>query len=281
MNEKKKHFPIALIVIIIGAAIFLLGLILYFACGNKYKLDLNDLENIDTSFDAREVQNLDFELAVGEFNIKTADTDKITVKAENIPKETVNINVSGNTFKIESNEEKWYKNMLFGNFGGIDQKNNRKFDIIIPEKTYEDMDIDCGVGKFVFENLTCKKSDIDCGVGDIEFTGLNVGNMELDGGVGKIKITDSTLDRSDIETGVGDINFQGKILGDTDISIGVGSAKFDIDGFRNDYQINTDGMADINYSDNTSFSAPPTSENHRMIRIDLDTGVGEVDFNFK
>lgn len=278
MNEKKKHFPIALIVIIIGAAIFLSGLIFYFVSGNKYKLDPNDLENIDTSFDAGEVQKLDFELAVGEFNIKTANTDKITVKAENIPKETVNIEVSGNTFKIESNEEKGYKNMFFGKFWGNAPKNNRKFDIIIPEKTYEDMNIDCGVGEFVFENLTCEKSDIDCGVGNVEFIGLNVDNLELDGGVGEIKITDSALGRSDIDTGVGEINFQGKILGDTDISIGVGYAKFDIDGFRNDYQIDTDGMADINcdinYSDNSS-------ENHRKIQIDLDTGVGKADFNFK
>lgn len=270
MNEKNKHFPISLIIIIIGAVIFLLGLFLYFASGGKYKFDINDLENINQSFDAEDITNLDFELAVGDFNIKAADTDKITVKVENVPKGTVDIDVSGNTFKIESKEEKWYKNIFFVNV----PDNNRKFDIIVPEKTYENMNIDSGVGEFLFENLTCNRSDIDCGVGDIEFKGLNIGNMNLDGGVGSIKITDSTLNKSDIDAGVGEIDFQGKILGNTDISLGVGYAKFDIDGFRNDYQINSDGMVDINYNDDTS-------ENQGKIRIDLDTGVGEVDFNFK
>ena len=121
-------------------------------------------------------------------------------------------------------------------------------------------DIDAGVGESVFKNFRVKnKSDID-----IE-------------GVMKTRFENCELNQSDIDTGIGEVYFSGKILGNTEIDMGVGEAEFNIDGFKNEYDIDYDkGVGEVNINGGETSHIPS-----KPIKIDLDCGVGEVTFNFK
>lgn len=266
---KQKKFPVvALTIIAIGFVLFMTGLIIAYVNG----IDLRnlELETIEESFDAGEVKNLDLDFGVGKYTVKSGDTNKIKVVGTNVPKNSFELKIRDDKFVIESRSEKWYKNIVF--FSRNDFKDT-EFEIVVPDKNYDTINLDCGVGEVIISGLTAEKFDLDSGVGEVKLSEVTAEKFDLDGGVGKIDMTDFNVGKTDIDAGVGEINFQGKLNGDMDLDVGVGKATFDIDGYEDDYRINKEGNVKIE-SDSSHY------ERKGKYKIDIDTGIGEVTLKF-
>lgn len=266
---KQKKFPVvALTIIAIGFVLFMTGLIIAYVNG----IDLRnpELETIEESFDGEEVKNLELDLGVGEFTIKSGDTNKIRVVGTNVPKNSFKLECSNGEFVFLFNSEKWYKNINF--FRRNDFKDT-EFEIVVPDKKYYNINLDCGVGKVTVSGLTAENFDLDSGVGEVKLSKVTAEQFDLDGGVGTIDMTDFNVGETVIDAGVGEVRFQGRLNGDMDIDVGVGKATFDIDGYEDDYKINKDGNVKIE-SDGSHY------ERKGKYKIDIDTGIGEVTLKF-
>ncbi len=251
MEDKKRRFPIVSVIVIVIGIILVFSGFLMFRYGS-YALPSVNTEDIEKSFEAKEIENLSFDFTVGKFTVRTADTDKIEVIGKDVPEDVYRIEVSGNTFKVISEEDDLNKSMVFS-FGRYYE--NTEFDIIIPRKSYNKVSVDCGIGKLILSELNAYSFDLDNGIGSVEMKDCQLGNMNVD-------------------NGIGEVDFSGKILGDMSISNGIGSAKFDIDGLKGDYRIEKDGNVDVDYSE-SGF------EKEKRYIITADNGIGEIKLKFR
>lgn len=269
--KNKSHAPFWLILIIVGIVLIIVGVVISRTFGvSKYF----PKEDIYQTFKSEEINNLNIDSGIGKINIKKSNDNNIIVDCTNLPKDRYEVTGKNNTLKI-AYKQKWFDfadNSIFHN------KNEAEITVYLPEKEYDNFEFDGGVGENNITDISVKNASVDCGVGESVFKNFKVTNKaDIDIGVGETKFENCELNKSDIDTGVGELYFSGKISGYTEIDMGVGEAEFNIDGFKNEYDIDYDkGVGEVNISGSeTSYitSVP--------IKIDLDCGVGEVTFKFK
>ena len=130
-------------------------------------------------------------------------------------------------------------------------------------------------------DLTLRELDFDGGVGEYYLDNITVyGETDFDLGVGETEMTDCILNVSDIDVGVGDMTFAGQLWGDTNVDTGVGDVVLNIDGYKDEFIINTDkGVGDIDINEGTNTVADDYEPRSKY--LDLDCGVGDVTVNFK
>lgn len=269
-EKRKNKVSIWLIILLVGVVLLIVGLVLTKTLGVEKSVPR---ENIDLSFESKDITMLKFDTGVCEFNINKSDSDKIVVEGRDLPEDKYDVICINNTFEIQY-QESWLNIFDRSFFGGT---NKAKITVMLPEKEYNSFIFNGGVGKSSVENLKAKYSDIDCGVGKNVFKNLVItGNSDIDIGVGETRFEDCELNANDIDTGVGEVYFSGKILGDTEIDMGIGKVVFDVDGYKNEYDIDYDkGIGKVNIIGSDSVNAT------NKVKLDLDCGVGEVSFNFK
>lgn len=269
--KRKSRVPFWLILIIVGVSMVVIGAVI---------LSIVDLdkyfpkEDIYQSFSYEEISNLDIDAGIGKFNIKKSTDNKVLVDGKSLPKDRYEVTAKNNTLKI-SYKQKWFNcfdNSIFHN------KNQAEITVYLPEKEYENFVFDGGVGENNITDLYVKNADIDAGVGESVFKNFRVKNKsDIDIGVGETRFENCELNQSNIDTGIGEVYFSGKISGNTEIDMGVGEAEFNIDGYKNEYDIDYDkGVGEVNINGGETSHIPS-----KPIKIDLDCGVGEVTFNFK
>ncbi|MGN0602175.1 MAG: hypothetical protein ACI4I7_05640 [Oscillospiraceae bacterium] len=273
-NSKKRSLRLWIILLIIGAVLIAGGMVCYHFFGINSKAERED---INLEFNSEGITNLEFESGISEFNIKASSTDKIIVEGENVPKGRYTVNNNDtDTLKIEYNERKWFN--LF-DFGYWDKdKPIGTVTVYLPVKIYNELDFSGGVGINNISDIKVINLEFDGGVGENNLTNVTAsGNSDLDFGVGKTTMKNCSLSGSEIDVGVGEFYYSGKINGNTSVNSGVGSVTMDIDGYKNEYKITTDkGVGEINISGSeTDYVSNSTKS------LELDSGVGEMNINFK
>lgn len=271
MENTKKRTPFWLILIIVGIVLIVVGVVISRILGvSKYF----PKEDIYQTFQIQEISNLNINSGIAKINIQKSNDNNIILDATNLPKDRYEVTEKNNTLKI-TYKQKWFDfagNSIFYN------NNEAEITVYLPEKEYDNFEFDGGVGENNITDISVKNANIDCGVGESIFKNFKVKDkVDIDIGVGETRFENCELNKSHIDAGVGEIYFSGKILGDAEIDMGVGEAEFNIDGYKNNYEIDYDkGVGEVNISGSeTSYvtSVP--------IKIDLDCGVGEVTFKFK
>lgn len=264
---------IFLIMLIVGIILTVIGGYWLYSTGMSIKYNV---ESFDKEFDGSEITRLDLDLGVGQIYIKPSPDEKIYVKAENVPENYYTFSTSGNEFK--ANCEKIYlKNfMKIGLINTYDEDSG--LTILLPEKLYENVIIDSGVGELYISGLSCKNADINQGVGECDYDNFTVTEIiDFDCGVGETDIINSSFAKANVDCGVGEFKFSGKLLGDLDADCGVGEVSFDIDGYYDDYEISNDDdfKLDIDKGSNHSQSSGT------KYKINIDSGIGEAKLSFK
>lgn len=270
-TQRKSRIPFWLIIIIVGVVMIIIGAVISSVTGlDKYF----PKEDINLSFQSASINRLDIETGICRFKIQKSDDNNITVEGINLPEDRYKVREINNTLEISYNQ-KWFD---FADNSVFHKKSDAEITIYLPEKEYDSFEFDGGIGENKITDLTVRNAEIDTGVGESVFKNFKVKNKtDLDLGVGDVRFENCELNRSDIDAGVGELFFSGKISGYTDIDMGVGEAEFNIDGFKNDYDINYDkGIGEVIINGGETSHVPS-----KPIQIDLDCGVGEVKFNFK
>lgn len=264
-SDDRRGINIGLILFIIGLILAIIGAVF---CHNT---DLNKYyktKDYENSFSASSVKNIDFENNVGDVIIKKAPGSDITITAKTVS-EDFKAEVTGDTLVINSPKTKhyWLSVPWFN-------PENTRVEIALPEKEYdrltinggvgdielselklktisfetgtgdvkftditgEDVIINNGVGDFVINKLSCDLFTIDTGTGDIKANGIKCRKvLDIDSGVGDITITDSEAGGLQVDTGTGNTTFKGTINGNIDIDAGVGDVELALTNPETDF----------------------------------------------
>jgi len=253
---RPKKFPASLIIMLIGLAVCVVGVIWWATTDIGKYLDLKDVSIVQPMND---IKNLNISVGIAEVEIKTGG-DKIVIEGTCLQDGFYRFGTQGDTYYIEP-----YKNIEFSIFS----INNTPF--LIPEKYRPKVTVT--IPDVLFDKIV-----FDQGVGSSEVVGLKTKEMEIDVGVGEATFSDMYIeDRFDVDVGVGKLKFAGDVKGAMDIDVGIGDADFYFDGYYNDYDIDCDkGIGDLDIDrGNTSVGGDAG------IPIKIDLGIGDMDIRFK
>lgn len=269
-----------LIILIVGLAVFIAGIVVWKANGVDQYIKTTSFSITDQPVD--KISKLDISVGSVEIDIKRGG-DKLNVYGENLP-EDIEKGIQNDTFVIKTKSKGFGFIMINGTSLNnnilnwmSDQDISPKLTIEVPDKVFDQINIDLGTGAAKIDGLSAKRFELDLGTGSLTASGLNVeGTLEIDQGTGHTTITNCDVGRLDFDGGVGHFEYEGTIKDGLDADCGVGAVDITIKGSYNDYDIDADtgiGGVDIDKGD--------TSGSGRgNIPVKIDGGVGSVHLKF-
>lgn len=225
------------------------------------KKDIYDL-NVPTE----NIYMLDIELEASNLLIK----EGTELKAET-NNDDIKIIQNGNKLEIKEKD-----NSIFSN--------GSKEDLIIyvpSDFSFNEVEIEMGVGKISIDSLTTRKLDMDFGAGKSVINNLNVlDRASLNGGAGTILINGETINNLDLEVGVGSFELNSILTGINNIEAGVGKLDINIlDSFTN-YRVSAEkGLGSCKLNGETMNDMVVYGTGNNVINIAGGIGSINIDFN--
>ncbi len=263
-DVKPKGFFLrpAVIMLLIGAVMLVTGLIWIKSEGlGKYIKTYNADETIEGS----EITELDIGAGLAVITISPSPDSDFHIVAEKIPYKLHHRVSNGRLYIDDDSESKTLNLVLSGIQNG---KKGGTLDIQVPAKEYKKLRIGCAMAKLNVEDIKCTDLVFDCGMADVNVTGLIcAANADIDIGMGDAEFKDCKFFKSNFEVGMSDFDYEGYLGAETNIRCGMGNADFVLDGKRSDYHIEGKKVSG--------------EDNEDGILINVDSGVSDVDINFK
>lgn len=218
----------------------------------------------------------------GEAGLYTySNIDFLEIDLENATLELV----VGNSFKIETSDDKYVSVTNHDKTVKVKEKNNFFWDdfggnvkVYIPDEGINRLSIDVGAGKVSLDNSKAKYFELDQGAGIVTIKNSIFDKANIEGGAGKIDIDSTTLKNLSFNTGVGRTNItNSKILGRNEIVAGVGSVYIGIDESINNYSIEASkGIGSLKINGTEQEGEIGNGNN----RLEIDGGVGDITVEF-
>lgn len=278
----KSRFPVfSIVLLILGIVLIVAGA---FYIRNTDMSKYYKYTDISETYNSDGIDNLNVDFGFGDVLIDKSSDENIRVEGRNIP-EDITVRTIGNTLEIKRK----HRNFDFWDFPmwwGADKK-EISLKIYLPEKKYNDFDLDCGAGDIEINNVFCKHAEFDFGAGDCKinsfvcnYASFDQGagdceinlitvskTLEVDSGAGNMTVKNGVLGGMEIGIGAGDLNFSGTINGDIEIDMGAGDCTFTLTNPESDYRFEGDG--ERRYGSNSG-----------RYTVDIDRGAGDIDFIF-
>ena len=276
----KKVLGIALLTIIIGVALTVVG----FLMSDSTNLDLfnrPDYTLTELSYEADEIEDMTMYFANRAVEILPSETGKIEIKYYEAENDWIDVSVESTSLEL-INRTKWYLGINFG-FWGIGQTNYFKVLIYIPSGLINyDLDITTSNGAIELADLT--------NLNDIDFSSSNgaikLESAEVKGALkaitsnGKISLSDViALESINLHTSNGEIELLSITTNDLKAETSNGAINVDIIGSYDDYRIELDtsnGSTYIDGDEKNDSVYNPSLDNV----IELDTSNGTIRLNF-
>lgn len=236
-------------------------------------------ENIEKEFDS--IEKINIGLSTYSVYIKTdKNSDKVKLNINKPIMEDGNnlfyVNVSNKKNELIITQPQKNVNNILNPYEKL--YSMCKVTITIPENfKIKEFDADLSVGDLEIHNKNIENAEIEIGVGDISFYNLSIGELTAEAGVGDFNFKEIFLGSSEIEIGVGDMEFNGDINDDFFLEIGTGCATIMLQESENNYDFDVEkgiGSLSINGDD---YEKNVKINNNSDIKIDINTGVGDVD----
>ena len=270
-KKSRTSLIVGLIILCIGIVVFIVGVIMWKVGGIDQYLRTESFTIKDQPMDG--INDLEINIGAAELVIKRGG-EKLDVIGENLPE---------NEYEYGTQDGKFYirrKGHFFFHFPSIlglltDKNTDPKVTISLPDKVYDQVNIDVGAGSADIEGFTAKDVDLDIGAGELEARNIKVtGKLDIDLGTGKGTLEDFDCNKVKIDTGVGGLDYSGTVYGGLDADCGIGEVNITIYGLSSDYDIDAEsGIGNVNINRNSSGRGD--------IPIDIDGGIGEVNLTFK
>ena len=140
--------------------------------------------------------------------------------------------------------------------------------------------VEMGVGTVTIEDIIMTELDVKCGVGAFACENVKAEHADIEGGVGSVRCDDVMFDGLEVEGGVGDIKIDGVLTGKTSVVAGMGAIELDINGKKENYNLNVEtGLGSI-YIDGKKCSDIEDNNNSQNNLLDVEGGIGSVKINF-
>ena len=225
--------------------------------------------NYDEVFDVNKVKRLEIESAISNVNI--IQSDMLRVEAQNVTDKFF-CNVKGDKLIVKEDGNKGI------NFS-LNSKTESTINIYIPQNTtFNELEIDAGVGNCNMDYISANYVDLSAGVGNIVIEyleALNKCNIEL--GVGEFEIVKSNINNLEFDSGMGNYILNLCITGNGKIESGIGNGQIDFNNFdSNNSKIKIEkgiGNIEINNEQYSSNQVYGDGKN----TIDIKGGMGNID----
>lgn len=169
--------------------------------------------------DADDINNLDIDVNMGIFNILPADT--FAICTNNIETDWIKYSIDGDRLSV-SFEPKFEFKLIDINFTG----NPAEVLLFVPQKVYETISIDVGLGTANISGMTANLFEFDMSAGEAYISDTTVYNYsDIKMSAGYSQFTDCTLlNHSIIEVSAGDMEFDScSVAGVSNIKVSAGA----------------------------------------------------------
>ena len=259
-------FAIFLIVSIISGILTAI-----FGISTIFGIKVNDnrlSENlIGTTFENKDIKNLEIEVAYSNLIIKKDNELKVETNNSQIECKQIN-----NKLYIKEESHNWFN------------RNNNIGDLIIyiPDNIELDKaEIVTGAGKINIEELTTDKLELELGAGETQINSLKVNNKAtIEGGAGKVSILSSEINNLELDMGVGETTINSKLTGKTEINAGIGNLQIKVNGNKEDYKLKAEkgiGTIKVEGKEISNGNILGNGENS----IEIDGGIGSIEVEFE
>lgn len=235
----------------------------------------NNLTDYSATFGDEAVTALDLDLYAGKMEIVVAEQGGYDIR--NYPDGALDISFSGGKLTIK---DRYHYNNLTGN-----PYNNTTITIYVTQNALDSLEVEFGVGQFIFSDCTVGEYKQSIGVAESSLTNITAQNCKIEGGVGDMTFRGCALNNADISAGVGALNFEGTLTGQCSVKGGIGSIRMTLTGTMNDhYFMCEQGLGEIRIGDNHvggigsgDFSLGNAGSANR---IEIESGIGEINISF-
>lgn len=243
------------------------------------------------------VKNLNISNDEKKLTIVSGDTDKVIVEAKNVP-DTLEVKVTSDGTLTIKDKDRFNISWIFrwsGNWNsdmeiivtvprdftvGKVELDSGSASMEVNDLTADNMIIDGGSGSFIGHNLNAKKSNMNFGSGSSRLDNVNFAKGKMDCGSGDIKIENAIFRDVVFDGGSGSISYSGQLLGNTSLDCESGRVSFELEGKREDYNINSDSGSGGIWIDGTRIDHYKDSNSDVSNEIRIDGGSGRVLINF-
>lgn len=251
------------------------------------------------NFDVEAIDNIVIKGAVASVYIQKGE--RFGIVAENIPKDTLICEISGNTLTVST--EEWHSSFNF-NLGFIKFPNFPSMEgaaftdwlleetiiyLYIPDDTmFDAITFKENVGNINADDISCKTLEISSNVGNVtvdEFVADSL--LKVNEGVGNVKLRNGVVNGNvDLGKRVGDTKLVATINGDVDIEGGVGNITLDstiygkvkVDGGVGNITLNGEIHGNITIDGGVGNTTLNLSGNPDDYSVHSDSGLGKVSY---
>lgn len=231
-------------------------------------------KRIDFTSDFTGVESLDVSNNAGNMYIVVGDTFR--VEAVNVL-DSFHAEVSGNGTLTVSEDDKafqWFNFLDFGN-------HKSKITVYLPEDFVADKAyINTGAGDLQIDRLEAEDLTINAGAGNVRGNNITADKTRLDGGVGNITLTGVSFNDADLKCGVGSMRLDGTLQGDNKLDCGIGDIDLELEGSREDYDIDVDSGIGTIRVDGQKVSELD-QDNDASNSLNVNGGIGKVTIDFR
>lgn len=242
--------------------------------GNNYWTNLTDYS---LTLENDKITSLDLEFHAGKLEIIVAEQGGYDIK--NYPAGALEINFEDGELEIKDTSSSYYSNNWDGSV------NDTIITIYITQDYLDSLDVELGVGEFIFKDCHVGDFEHKTGVANSKLTNIKADSYSVSGGVGSFTYRNCDFSDVDASTGTGEFDFQGTLSGSCSFESGVGSMRLDLIGTIDDYYFECDqGIGSINIGNNQSTGLGNSNftvgNSASPNKIYIETGVGEVRVTF-
>ncbi|WP_312103800.1 DUF4097 family beta strand repeat-containing protein [Lachnoclostridium sp.] len=243
------------------------------------------------------VKNLNISNDDKKLTIVSGDTNKVIVEAKNVP-DTLEVKVTSDGTLTIKDKDRFNISWIFrwsGNWNsdmeiivtvprdftaGKVELDSGSATMEVNDLSADNMIIDGGSGSFIGRNLYAKKSDMNLGSGSSRLDYVQFDKGKMDCGSGNIKIENAIFRDVVFDGSSGSISYSGQLLGKTSLDCGSGRVSFELEGKREDYNINSDSGSGGIWIDGIRTDDYKDRNSDVSNEIRIDGGSGRVLINF-
>ena len=233
--------------------------------------EYNNIINIDA--DPEDINNLDINIALGNFNILPADT--FAVYANNIETDWIKCSIYGDKLSVSFEPEFEFKLFDFNFDNG-----SSEILLYVPQKVYETISIDVGAGTAYISGLTANNLEFDMSAGDAYVSDTAVFyNSDIKMSAGYTQFTGCSLSNSNsIKVSAGSMEFdECSVTGVSDIQISAGTLDMHLMDDFSHYSISAAKSAGEIYINDEpipgkAYESYPTSESVGTMNVKVSAG---------
>ena len=167
----------------------------------------------------------------------------------------------------------------------MDEIKNSTITLYLPSENHvlQQLEVSLGAGQLQLENMTVDNMQASIGAGQLLMEDMDIGWLEVSLGAGELRADDVTVQTLSASIGAGNMEFSGAIDVGADISCSMGNVSMELEGEKQDFNYELSCVAGNMEIGGDSFSGAVMDrsiDNGAAKYMDIDCSMGNVEVDF-